>query len=85
MARTPAWESHMRRATEQLSRACAEAASQMSGGSTSVKEIKDLAAAMKELTAMYATRKKADAPTQPKKTVRVLRVHFEDREKPWQI
>ena len=34
MARTTAWETHMRRAAEQLSRACAETAAHMSGDET---------------------------------------------------
>ena len=83
MARTSVWETHMRRAAEQLSRACAETASCMTGGETAVKEIKDLAAAMKELTAMHTARKKSGAPP-AEKTGGVLHVRFEEREKPWQ-
>ena len=36
MARTTAWETHMRRAAEQLSRACAETAAHMSGEDSAV-------------------------------------------------
>ena len=44
MARTTAWETHMRRAAEQLSRACAETAAHMSGDEIAVREIKELSA-----------------------------------------
>ena len=54
MARTTAWETHMRRAAEQLSRACAETAAHMSGDETAVREIRELAGAMKDLTALHA-------------------------------
>ena len=59
MARTTAWETHMRRAAEQLSRACAETASHMSGDETAVREIKELAGAIKELSALNASLKSA--------------------------
>lgn len=52
MARYAAWERYMKRASAQLSRACAEKASAMSGEETAVKDIRDLAGAMKELTAL---------------------------------
>lgn len=52
MARYAAWERYMKRASAQLSRACAEKASAMSGGETAVKDIRELAGAMKELTAL---------------------------------
>ena len=57
MARTRAWETHMRRAAEQLSRACAETAAHMSGDETAVREIKELAGAIKELSALNASLK----------------------------
>lgn len=81
MARTSAWEGHMRRAAEQLSRACAETAARMTGGETAVKEIKELSAAMKELTAMHAARKKTDTP--PEKTGGTIRVCFDRGGKTW--
>lgn len=81
MARTTAWESHMRRAAEQLSRACEEAAARMSGGETAVKEIKELSAAMKELTALYAARKKANTPQVEKRST--IRVRFDRSGKTW--
>lgn len=59
MARTTAWETHMRRAAEQLSRACAETAAHMSGDETAVREIKELAGAIKELSALNASLKSA--------------------------
>ena len=49
-----AWERYMKRAAAQLSRACAETATNMSGGETAVREIRELAGAMKELTALHA-------------------------------
>lgn len=52
MAKFTEWERHMKRASAQLSRACAEKAASMSGGETAVKDIRDLAGAMKELTAL---------------------------------
>ena len=55
-----AWERYMKRAAAQLSRACAETAANMSGGETAVRE---LAGAMKELTALHAALEgKTDAP-----------------------
>ena len=59
MARTTAWETHMRRAAEQLSRACA---AHMSGDETAVREIKELAGAIKELSALNASLKSAAPP-----------------------
>ena len=56
MARTTAWETHMRRAAEQLSRACAETAAH------AVREIKELAGAIKELSALNASLKSAAPP-----------------------
>ena len=44
-----AWERYMKRAAAQLSRACAETATNMSGGETAVREIRELAGAMKEI------------------------------------
>lgn len=52
MGKYTAWERYMKRASAQLSRACAEKASAMSGEETAVKDIKELAGAMKELTAL---------------------------------
>lgn len=52
MTRPTEWERYMRRASAQLSRACAEKAASMSGDETAVKDIKELAGAMKELTAL---------------------------------
>lgn len=49
-----AWERYMKRAAAQLSRACAETATNMSGGETAVREIRELAGAMKDLTALHA-------------------------------
>ena len=62
MARTTAWETHMRRAAKQLSRACAETAAHMSGDETAVREIKELAGAIKELSALNASLKSAAPP-----------------------
>ena len=62
MARTTAWETHMRRAVEQLSRACAETAAHMSGDEIAVREIKELAGAIKELSALNASLKSAAPP-----------------------
>ena len=56
MARTTAWETHMRRAAEQLSRACAETAAHMSGDEIAV------AGAIKELSALNASLKSAAPP-----------------------
>ena len=52
MAKTTAWDTYMKRAAAQLSRARAETAEEMSGGQTGVREIRELAGAMKELTAL---------------------------------
>ena len=41
-----AWERYMKRAAAQLSRACAETATNMSGGETAVREIRELAEKM---------------------------------------
>ena len=63
MGRTSAWETYMRRAAAQLSRACAETAAGMSGGQTGIREIRELAGAMKDLTALHAALEgKTDAP-----------------------
>ena len=62
MARTTAWETHMRRAAEQLSRASAETAAHMSGDEIAVREIKELAGAIKELSALNASLKSAAPP-----------------------
>ena len=62
MARTTAWETHMRRAAEQRSRACAETAAHMSGDEAAVREIKELAGAIKELSALNASLKSAAPP-----------------------
>ena len=55
MGRTTAWETYMRQAAAQLGRACAETAAHMAENETaSVREIRELAGAMKELTALHA-------------------------------
>ena len=69
MARTTAWETHMRRAAEQLSRACAETAAHMSGDETAVREIKELAGAIKELSALNASLKGKESA--PQNTIQV--------------
>ena len=53
----------MRRAAAQLSRACAETAAGMSG-QTGIREIRELAGAMKDLTALHAALEDAPAPVQ---------------------
>lgn len=45
----------MLNAAEQLSQACTEAANELSAGAASAREIKELAAAMKELAALRIT------------------------------
>lgn len=64
MKRTTAWDGYVRRAAEQLSRVCAETAEQMSGGEGCVREIRELAGAVKELvalrTALEKEREKGD-------------------------
>ena len=52
----------MRRAAEQLSHACAEPAAHMSGDEIAVREIKELAGAIKELSALNASLKSAAPP-----------------------
>ena len=47
---------------EQLSRACAETAAHMSGDEIAVREIKELAGAIKELSALNASLKSAAPP-----------------------
>ena len=55
MGRTTAWETYMRQAAAQLGRACAETAAHMAENETaSVREIRELAGAMKDLTALHA-------------------------------
>ena len=55
MGRTTAWETYMRQAAAQLGRACAETANHMAENeAASVREIRELAGAMKELTALHA-------------------------------
>ena len=62
MGRTTAWEAYMRRAAAQLGRACAETASHMADReTTSVRDIRELAGAMKELTALHAALHGGDA------------------------
>lgn len=53
MGKYTAWERYMKRASAQLSRACAEKAASMSGEETAVKDIRELAGAMKDLTALH--------------------------------
>lgn len=64
MGRSSAWETYMRRAAAQLSRACAETAAGMSGGQTGIRDIRELAGAMKDLTALHAALEDAPAPVQ---------------------
>ena len=54
MARTTAWETYMRQAAAQLGRACAETANNMASNEASIREIRELAGAMKDLTALHA-------------------------------
>ena len=73
-----AWERYMKRAAAQLSRACAETATNMSGGETAVREIRELAGAMKELTALHAA---LDGnPAAPRSTVQVA---FDEERRDW--
>ena len=64
MGRTSAWETYMRRAAAQLSRACAETAAGMSGGQTGIREIRELAGAMKDLTALHTALEGTPDPVQ---------------------
>ena len=64
MGRSTAWSTYMRRAAAQLSRACAETAAGMSGGQTGIREIRELAGAMKDLTALHAALEGSSAPVQ---------------------
>ena len=54
----------MRQAVEKLTRACDHLADRMSGDETAVKEVKELAAAMKELAAMRAALQKQSSASQ---------------------
>ena len=62
MARTTAWETYMRQAAAQLGRACAETASNMASNEASIREIRELAGAMKDLTALHAALGSGTAP-----------------------
>ena len=65
MGRATAWEAYMRRAAAQLGRACAETASHMADReTTSVREIRELAGAMKELTALHTALHSGEGTTQ---------------------
>lgn len=61
MAKRTAWETHMKRAAAELSRACADAAAGMESGTTGIKEIRELAGAMKDLAALHAALEKPSA------------------------
>ena len=53
MGRTTTWETYMRQAAAQLGRACAETATNMASNETSIREIRELAGTMKDLTALH--------------------------------
>lgn len=79
MSRTTAWETYMRQAAAQLGRACAETAAHMAENETaSVREIRELAGAMKELTALYAALN--NGASKPQNTVQVF---FDKEQKDW--
>ena len=82
MARTTAWESHMRQAVEKLTRACDHLADRMSGDETAVKEVKELAAAMKELAAMRAALQKQASASQAQAPP-TIRVAFSPEAEQW--
>ena len=54
MGRGGSWETYMKRAAVELGRACAETAAGMAAGKAGVREIRELAGAMKDLTALHA-------------------------------
>ena len=72
MGRTTAWETYMRQAAAQLGRACAE------NETASVREIRELAGAMKELTALHAAL--GGNPAAPRSTVQVA---FDEERRDW--
>ncbi len=79
MGRTTAWETYMRRAAAQLGRACAETAAHMAENeTTSVREIRELAGAMKELTALHAAL--GGDGTVPQSSVQVA---FDEERRAW--
>ena len=70
MARTTAWETYMKRAAVELGRACAETAAGMEAGRTGVRESRELAGAMKDLTALHAALE--DTAAAPQSQVQVV-------------
>ena len=79
MGRTTAWETYMRQAAAQLGRACAETGAHMAENETaSVREIRELAGAMKELTALHAAL--GGNPAAPRSTVQVA---FDEERRDW--
>lgn len=86
MARTTAWETHMRQAAEKLARACLDLVERMNGDDTAAKEIKEMAAAMKELAAMRTTMHKPPGVQKAKEepeSVSVCRVAFDTAAEEW--
>ena len=78
MARTTAWETYMRQAAAQLGRACAETANNMVSNEASIREIRELAGAMKELTALHTALHGKTAPQS-----RHIQVTFDKEQKDW--
>lgn len=64
MGRGGSWETYMKRAAVELGRACAETAAGMEAGRTGVREIRELAGAMKDLTALHAALENTSAAPQ---------------------
>ena len=78
MGRTTAWETYMRQAAAQLGRACETAAHMAENETASVREIRELAGAMKELTALHAAL--GGNPAAPRSTVQVA---FDEERRDW--
>ena len=70
MGRGGSWETYMKRASVELGRACAETAAGMEAGRTGVREIRELAGAMKDLTALHAALE--DTSAAPQSQVQVV-------------
>ena len=70
MGRGGSWETYMKRAAVELGRACAETAAGMEAGRTGVREIRELAGAMKDLTALHAALE--DTSAAPQSQVQVV-------------
>lgn len=86
MARTKAWETHIRQAAEKLSRACAELAERLSGDEAAAREIKELAAAMKELVNMCTAMQKqppAKRAEEKQKPAPAYRIAFDPDAEKW--